>query len=146
MASGNDEAIRKIRELRGVTWEWLEEAPAEAKQQPGMGVIAQDVKKVFPQLVSTDEQGRKRVDYSGLIAPLIEASRSSTTGCTPLEARCQQADQQTGQERQPGANDLKMHRRVPSRGLLPRGFAWAFQADTAGRTAAAGGRSQALRS
>jgi endosialidase-like protein len=32
------------------------EAPEEAKQQPGTGVIAQDVERVFPQLVETDEQ------------------------------------------------------------------------------------------
>jgi hypothetical protein len=38
-----------------------------------MGVIAQEVEEVFPQLVITDEQGRKTVDYVGLVAPLIEA-------------------------------------------------------------------------
>jgi hypothetical protein len=60
MASGEDETTNKIRQLRGVTWEWREEAPEEAKEQPGMGIIAQEVEKVFPQLVTTDEQGRNR--------------------------------------------------------------------------------------
>jgi hypothetical protein len=77
MGAEHDPATAKIRQLRGVTWEWREEAPAEAKQQPGMGVIAQDVERVFPQLVETDEQGYKRVDYNGLIAPLIEAVKGA---------------------------------------------------------------------
>jgi hypothetical protein len=98
MAPGNDEATRRIRQLRGVTWEWREEAPPEAKQQPGIGVIAQEVEKVFPQLVSTDEQGRKQVDYSGLIAPLIEAVKELDDRLCMLEARFQQADQQADQD------------------------------------------------
>ena len=111
MAPGNDEATRRLRELRGVTWEWREEAPAEAKQQPGMGVIAQEVEKVFPQLVSTDEQGRKQVDYSGLIAPLIEAVTELDDRLRALEARYGQAGEQTGQESQPEA-ERTIHRRT----------------------------------
>jgi trimeric autotransporter adhesin len=76
-------------------------------------VIAQEVEKVFPQLVSTDEQGRKQADYSGLIAPLIEAGKELDRVRT-LEARYGQADEQTGQESQPEA-DRTIHRRTPSR-------------------------------
>jgi hypothetical protein len=70
-----------------VTWEWRDDAPAEAKEQPGIGVIAQDVEKVFPALVSTDEQGRKQVDYIGLIAPLIEAVKELDDRVRALETR-----------------------------------------------------------
>ena len=87
MATDGDEATRRIAALRGVTWEWREEAPEEAKEQPGMGVIAQDVEKVFPALVSTDEQGRKQVEYTGLIAPLIEAVKELDARVRALEAR-----------------------------------------------------------
>jgi Chaperone of endosialidase len=81
------EATDRIGQLRGVTWEWREDAPDEAKDQPGIGVIAQDVERVFPQLVTTDEQGRKQVDYSGLIAPLIEAVKE-------LDERLRAAEEQ----------------------------------------------------
>jgi hypothetical protein len=37
------------------------------------GVIAQDVERVMPEAVSTDAKGIKSVEYSQLIAPLIEA-------------------------------------------------------------------------
>jgi Chaperone of endosialidase len=60
MAPGNDEATRRLRDLRGVTWQWREEAPAEAKQQPGMGVIAQEVGKVFPQWCRPTSKGVSR--------------------------------------------------------------------------------------
>jgi hypothetical protein len=68
-----------------VRWEWREEAPAEAKEQPGIGVIAQDVEKVFPELVTTDDQGYKRVAYYGLIAPLIEAVKELDERVAALE-------------------------------------------------------------
>jgi Chaperone of endosialidase len=79
-------ATAKIAELRGVIWEWREDAPADAKDQPGMGVIAQDVEKVFPELVSTDEQGHKRVAYHGLVAPLIEAVKELDARLSALES------------------------------------------------------------
>ena len=38
-----------------------------------LGVIAQEVEGVYPQLVSTDSSGYKSVNYTNLVAPLIEA-------------------------------------------------------------------------
>jgi hypothetical protein len=40
-----------------------------------LGFIAQDVEKVFPELVSTagDQQGIKSLNYTGLIAPIVKA-------------------------------------------------------------------------
>jgi trimeric autotransporter adhesin len=98
MAAEEDAATAKIHRLRGVTWEWREEAPEEAKRQPGMGVIAQDVERVFPQLVETDEQGHNRVDYNGLIAPLIEAVKELDDRLRAVEARLGQQDEQSGQQ------------------------------------------------
>jgi hypothetical protein len=40
--------------------------------QPGLGIIAQDLEKVYPQLVVSNK-GIKYVNYEGLIGPLIEA-------------------------------------------------------------------------
>jgi hypothetical protein len=41
-----------------------------------VGLIAQDVEKVFPQLVFEDDNGYKAVDYVKLIPLLIEALKS----------------------------------------------------------------------
>jgi len=48
-------------------------SPLEARRDQGDGVIAQELEEVFPQLVFTDDEGRKKVDCVGLLAPLIEA-------------------------------------------------------------------------
>ena len=82
-----DEATGKLRRLRGVTWRWRDDAPAEAKAQPGMGVIAQDVERVFPELVSTGPDGYKRVAYHGLIGPLIEAVKELDDRLRAVEER-----------------------------------------------------------
>jgi hypothetical protein len=77
--------VGDILELRGVTWEWRDIAPEDAKEQPGLGVIAQDVERIFPQLVETTEDGLKRVHYYGLIGPLIEAVRELDNRLRALE-------------------------------------------------------------
>jgi hypothetical protein len=45
------------------------------------------VEKVFPELVTTDEQGNKQVAYDGLIGPLIEAVKELDARVRALEAR-----------------------------------------------------------
>jgi trimeric autotransporter adhesin len=85
--SDKTDATGKLSEVRGVTWEWRDDAPEDAKEQPGMGVIAQEVERVFPELVTTDAQGRKKVNYFGLIGPLIEAVKELDARLSTLEAQ-----------------------------------------------------------
>ncbi len=63
--------LEKLNQINGVNYEWI------SKNKPSglkLGVIAQDVEKVYPELVSQDPiTGMKSVNYNGLIAPLIEA-------------------------------------------------------------------------
>ena len=87
MPHDEDSATAKIGRLRGVTWEWRDDAPEEAKDYPGMGVIAQEVESVWPDLVTTGEDGIKRVEYNGLIAPLIEAVKELDDRVRAVEAR-----------------------------------------------------------
>jgi Chaperone of endosialidase len=54
----DDTKLARIAQLRSVTWKWRDEAPEQARQQPGMGVIAQDVERVFPELVTTDARSQ----------------------------------------------------------------------------------------
>jgi hypothetical protein len=82
-----DAAVRRIRRLRGVTWRWREDAPPDVQSKPGIGVIAQDVEAVFPELVRIDDRGFKTVNYQGLIAPLIEAVKELDDRLRAVEAR-----------------------------------------------------------
>jgi fibronectin-binding autotransporter adhesin len=62
--------LNKLTLLRGVTFRWKDSSRPQGEQ---IGVIAQEVKNVFPQLVSSDPSGALSVNYAGLVAPLIEA-------------------------------------------------------------------------
>ena len=50
-----------------------------------MGVIAQDVEKVFPELVR-GEEGSKVLQYSGLIGALIESVKELSAKVDALES------------------------------------------------------------
>jgi hypothetical protein len=80
-------AVERLRSLRGVTWRWRDGAPADVKQTPEMGVVAQDVEAEFPELVRVDKRGYKHVNYAGLIGPLIEAVKELDDRLRAVEAR-----------------------------------------------------------
>ncbi|MCK5919784.1 MAG: tail fiber domain-containing protein, partial [Methylococcales bacterium] len=69
-------ALEKLALIKGVTFHWKDPKKAEPEH---LGVIAQDVEKVFPQAVTTISDTTlpggtaKAVDYAVLVAPLIEA-------------------------------------------------------------------------
>ncbi|MFZ2255864.1 MAG: tail fiber domain-containing protein [Patescibacteria group bacterium] len=66
-----ESSLEKIQKLNGYSFDWKKTGKSD------IGVIAQEVEKVFPALVgeTTDESGeiRKTVQYGNLIAPIIEA-------------------------------------------------------------------------
>lgn len=70
--------LEKLEQLNGVTYNYRKEEFPEMKftDKEQVGLIAQDVEKVFPQLVFEDDNGYKAVDYVKLIPLLIEALKS----------------------------------------------------------------------
>ena len=63
-------ALNKVTQLRGVTYNWLDEKKGTTEQ---IGFIAQELEKVFPQLVRTNKDGYKSVAYSHVVPVLVEA-------------------------------------------------------------------------
>jgi hypothetical protein len=62
------DSLEKILQLEGVSFQWKE------NDKESIGIIAQDLEKIFPRLVSTDKETYlKSVQYGNLVAPLIEA-------------------------------------------------------------------------
>ena len=80
-------AVRRIRSLRGVTWRWRSDIPADIQERPEIGVIAQEVEAMFPELVQVNDRGFKTVNYQGLIAPLIEAVKELDDRLSAIEER-----------------------------------------------------------
>jgi len=60
-------ALKKVLKLTGVDFIW------KKTNQKGLGVIAQDVEKIIPHIVSTSKSGYKTVQYDSLIPLLVEA-------------------------------------------------------------------------
>jgi len=60
-------ALDKVQRLNGVTFNWKKSGDKD------IGVVAQNVEKVLPELVVTGPDGMKSVKYSNMVALLIEA-------------------------------------------------------------------------
>lgn len=74
-----ENALDKVLKLQGVYYHWRD-PKKNASEGEKVGLIAQDVEAVFPQVVKTDRMakdalpgGTKMLSYSELIAPVIEA-------------------------------------------------------------------------
>ncbi len=66
--------LNDIQKLRGVHYSFKAEEYPEMNFDKGMnlGLIAQEVEEIFPELVITSDQGYKAVNYNGLVPVLIE--------------------------------------------------------------------------
>jgi hypothetical protein len=73
-------ATEMLNQLRGVKFTWKENG------EPSLGVIAQEVENILPELVR-GEEGDKSVNYSGLIAVLIESVKELSARVEELENR-----------------------------------------------------------
>lgn len=80
-------SLYKIQQLRGVNYNWRKENNIGVEFEEGIqvGLIAQEVETVFPELVDTDDQGYKSVEYSKLVAVLIEALKEQELKISSLE-------------------------------------------------------------
>jgi len=71
-----ENSLDKVSQLNGVYYNWTKEALEKNKHlvdEKEVGVIAQDVEAVLPELVATREDGSKAVRYERLCAVLIES-------------------------------------------------------------------------
>jgi trimeric autotransporter adhesin len=79
--------IEKVQSLKGVTWDWNDNADELQQSLPNVGVIAQDVEKVLPELVTDRDNGYKGVDYAKLTGLLIEAIKEQQKEINDLKSK-----------------------------------------------------------
>jgi hypothetical protein len=63
----------KIIKLNGVSFEWKDGYDKRVQNKTNLGVIAQDVQKVIPEIVKERKDGYLAVQYDQLVPVLIEA-------------------------------------------------------------------------
>lgn len=100
--------LDKVKQLRGVRFNW------KSNGKPEIGLIAQEVEEVFPDLVVTDPTtGYKAVKYSSLVAPLIESTKDLARRCEMSEKQLQSLERniaslkEENQQLRSENNDLK---------------------------------------
>jgi hypothetical protein len=79
--------IDKVMRLQGVYFNWRSEDYPEMKfdEKTHLGFIAQDVEKVIPEVVRTDQNGFKNIEYTNLIPLLLEAIKDQQKKIEELE-------------------------------------------------------------
>ena len=60
-------AVELTKQINGVKFDWKETSESSA------GVIAQEVEEILPEIVHTNDEGIKSVNYNGVVGLLVEA-------------------------------------------------------------------------
>ncbi|MEO1186041.1 MAG: tail fiber domain-containing protein, partial [Cyanobacteria bacterium J06636_27] len=81
--------LSKLDKLGGYNYNYK----ADTDKRKQIGVIAQELEKVFPELIGYDDNGYKMVNYQGLIPVLIEAIKEQQLEITLLNKKV--ADQES---------------------------------------------------
>lgn len=83
-----DGSLNKIMKLSGVKFNWRRDEFPDRYLPAGdqLGFIAQDVEKVLPELIGTDGQGFKNVNYDGVIPVLVNAMKEQQQQIDQLKA------------------------------------------------------------
>lgn len=75
-------SLQNLQQLNGYTYNWVAKDRDQSLQT---GLLAQELQKVYPQLVKEDEKGILSVNYSGLIPVLLEAIKELNSKVEILE-------------------------------------------------------------
>ena len=92
--------LEKLAGLHAVSFDWNErdQSHDDSNGQRQLGLIAQDVEAVFPELVaSSGEEGYKAVDYGRLTAVLVEAVRELRAENEALSQRTEVLEKATAE-------------------------------------------------
>jgi hypothetical protein len=79
-------SLEKVLRMRGVSFVWKD------NKNKSIGIIAQEIEKVVPEIVNTDSGGVKSVNYDSIIGLLIEAIKEQQ--CQINELKIKQREEQ----------------------------------------------------
>jgi hypothetical protein len=78
-------AVEKVQQIKGVSFDW--NGNQATHEGHDIGVIAQDIEKILPEIVTTRENGYKAVRYEKLVALLIEAVKEQQLQIDELKSK-----------------------------------------------------------
>ena len=68
-------ALAKVLRIGGYEFDWISNVELHGHEGHDIGVIAQEIEEILPELVQTRESGYKAVKYDKLVALLIEGMK-----------------------------------------------------------------------
>ena len=87
-----ENALDKVKQIRGVEFDWTQEYIDDKGGEDGyfvrkhdVGVIAQEVEAVLPEVVGTRDNGTKAVRYDRMVALLVEAIKDQQSQIDELK-------------------------------------------------------------
>jgi hypothetical protein len=78
-----DHGLNAILQLRPVTYRWKDKKTDKGRR---IGLIAQQVEPLYPEIVGTDSGGMKSIGYGDLVVPLIKALQEQHVEIDALNA------------------------------------------------------------
>lgn len=78
--------LEKLKEIGGYTFDWNDKHELH-KGKHDIGVVAQEIESVLPQIVETRDNGYKAVQYDKLVALLIESNKELLKRVEELESK-----------------------------------------------------------
>ena len=82
------DAVNKVKQIKGVSFDWKENiSDVTSKTGHDIGVIAQDIEAILPELVTTRDSGYKAVSYEKIVALLIEAIKDQQLQIDELKTK-----------------------------------------------------------
>ena len=80
-------AVEKVEAMNGVTFDWVPMEGVHVHEGHDVGVIAQEIEKVLPELVVERNNGFKAVKYEKIVALLIETNKELLKRIEILESK-----------------------------------------------------------
>ncbi len=77
-----EDALARINQLDAVTFRWNKQDSSDPKN---FGLVAQDVEKIFPEFVTTNEQGLKSVAYGSFTPVILSAIKAQSVSMKSLQ-------------------------------------------------------------
>ncbi|MNR04158.1 hypothetical protein D3C85_1200930 [compost metagenome] len=78
-----EDPLEKLKAINGYTFDWNDKQTSYVGND--IGVIAQEIEKIMPQIVTTRENGFKAVKYEKIVPLLIEVCKEQQTQIEELK-------------------------------------------------------------
>lgn len=82
-----DSPLEKLSQINGVEFDWIEDEPIHGNKGHDIGVIAQEIEQILPEIVQTRESGMKAVQYDKIIPLLVECIKEQQKQINELKSK-----------------------------------------------------------